>query len=111
MTIKAVLTGDLVHSQAARDVLAYVDGLHEVLRKLEGRFAFQAETYRGDGFQLVPGDASEAMRCAVLLRAGLIAASPATERWDARIAVGLGQVDARGDLARHSCCPAGAWMA
>ncbi|BAU76769.1 hypothetical protein [Metapseudomonas furukawaii] len=96
MTIKAVLTGDLVHSQAARDVLAYVDGLHEVLRKLEGRFAFQAETYRGDGFQLVPGDASEAMRCAVLLRAGLIAASPATERWDARIAVGLGQVDARG---------------
>ncbi|NWL77446.1 hypothetical protein DM872_11345 [Pseudomonas taiwanensis] len=95
MTIKAVLTGDLIHSQSSYDTLAYIDSLQSVLKRLEASFAFKAETYRGDGFQLVPENTVEAVRCAVVLRAGLIASSPPEERWDARIAIGIGTVEAQ----------------
>jgi hypothetical protein len=90
MTIKAVLTGDLIHSQAADDTLAYIDGLKTVLSELDKHYGIKAETYRGDGFQLVPKHPELAFHCAVALRAGLIAASPQGERWDARVAIGIG---------------------
>ncbi|BAN50126.1 hypothetical protein [Metapseudomonas resinovorans] len=95
MTIKAVLTGDLIHSQSSNDTLAYIDSLQAVLNRLEAPFGFKAETFRGDGFQLVPERTADAVRCAVLLRAGLIASSPSKERWDARIAVGIGAVESQ----------------
>ena len=41
-------------------------------------------------------EAAPVFECAVALRAALIAASPAGERWDARLALGVGAVDPAG---------------
>lgn len=53
------------------------------------------ELYRGDSFQLLVDNPREAMKIAILLRAGLISHTPTKDGglWDARIAVGLGIVD------------------
>lgn len=90
MTLKAVLTGDLMHSQAVSDTQAYLDGLQTVLTALDKHFTLDIDTYRGDGFQVVPRQVDQAFDCALAIRAGLIAASPPGERWDARIAIGIG---------------------
>ncbi len=90
MTIKAVLTGDLMHSQTVSDTEAYLDGLKNVLNALSQRYGLSSDTYRGDGFQVVPKKAAHGFECALAIRAGLIAASPEGERWDARIAIGIG---------------------
>jgi hypothetical protein len=97
MTIKAVLTGDLIHSSSVGDTQAYIAGLKKVLAGLKKIYGFKAETYRGDGFQVVLKDASQALHCALAIRAGLIAASPGSERWDARVAVGIGAAESRGN--------------
>ncbi|ROO41053.1 MULTISPECIES: hypothetical protein [unclassified Pseudomonas] len=90
MKLEAVLTGDLIHSQSAGDTLAYISGLKAVLKQLEKRYKAKAETFRGDGFQLSLDRPEQALHCAIALRAALVAASPEGERWDARIAVGIG---------------------
>ncbi|SEN32032.1 hypothetical protein SAMN04487857_113148 [Pseudomonas sp. ok272] len=90
MAIKAVLTGDLIHSQTVDNTLAYIAGLETVLRTLERRYGADVETYRGDGFQLVLKQPEHVFHCALALRAALIAASPSGERWDARLAIGIG---------------------
>jgi len=90
MTHKAVLTGDLMHSQTVSDTQAYLDGLQRVLTALGARYGLNTDTYRGDGFQVVPENAIHGFECALAIRAGLIAASPDGERWDARIAIGVG---------------------
>lgn len=90
MSIKAVLTGDLMHSQKVSDTQAFLDGLKDVLSALKKRYGLSTETYRGDGFQVVLQHAPQVFECALAIRAGLIAASPEGERWDARIAIGIG---------------------
>jgi hypothetical protein len=89
MTIKAVLTGDLVHSQASEDTQSYLNGLKQVLATLQNHYGHSADTYRGDGFQVVLENTAHAFEFALAIRAGLIASSPAGERWDARIALGI----------------------
>lgn len=89
----AVLTGDLVQSTLAQSPKHFVQRLHELLAEAQQRPSYGAttETFRGDGFQLSLTKPEAAAECALLLRAGLIAASPSkTERWDARIAIGFG---------------------
>lgn len=90
MTIAAVLTGDLIDSQGVEDTQDYINPLRDALRQLQAVCPFQYERYRGDGFQLTLDVAADAVRCAVLLRA----ASPERERYDARIAIGIGQAPA-----------------
>jgi len=94
MTIAAVLTGDLIDSQGVEDTQDYINQLRDALQQLQAVCPFQYELYHGDGFQLTLDVAADAVRCAVLLRAALIAASPEHERYDARIAVGIGQAAA-----------------
>jgi hypothetical protein len=91
MTIKAVLTGDLIQSRESDDTRAYVNSLKLVLTALNKHYGIKAETFRGDGFQVVPKHPEQALHCALALRAGLIASSPPGERRDARVAVGIGQ--------------------
>ncbi|MCW3149015.1 hypothetical protein N8H22_10465 [Stutzerimonas stutzeri] len=86
----AVLTGDLIDSRSMHDTAAFIAHLKALLGELGIRYGAQVETFRGDGFQLVMPHAQDAFDCAVAIRAGLIAASPSGERWDARIALGLG---------------------
>lgn len=91
MTIAAVLTGDLIDSQGVEDTQDYINQLRTALQRLQAVCPFSHELYRGDGFQLTLALATDAVRCAVLVRAALIAASPEHERYDARIAIGIGR--------------------
>ncbi|WP_268800963.1 hypothetical protein [Pseudomonas huanghezhanensis] len=93
MTIKAVLTGDLIHSRSVGDTQAYLAALKQVLADLQHIYGFTADIYRGDGFQVVLDEATHALKCALAIRAGLISASPDKERWDARVAVGIGSAE------------------
>lgn len=90
MTTKAVLTGDLMHSQTVSDTHAYLNGLKSVLATLKKPYGLTIDTFRGDGFQVDLKHTAKAFECALAIRAGLISASPAGERWDARIAIGIG---------------------
>ena len=90
----AVITGDLVGSTVAQHSGAYHRQLDTLLKDIAARYKARFQTYRGDGFQVViaPGNALEAC---LLLRAGLIAASPhKQERWDARLAIAFGSENA-----------------
>ncbi|MEK6423016.1 MAG: hypothetical protein V4801_25795 [Burkholderia gladioli] len=93
MPIQTVLTGDLIRSRSVDQPGEFVEALKRVLHEVDVAYGARAETFRGDGFQVVPDRASLALRCAVALRAGLIAKSPPGQRWDARIAIGVGPVD------------------
>jgi hypothetical protein len=90
MNTKAVLTGDLMHSQTVDDTQAYLAGLKKILAVLKKPYGLTVDTYRGDGFQVDLKQTGKAFECALAIRAGLISASPAGERWDARIAIGIG---------------------
>ncbi|GEN22477.1 hypothetical protein HCU01_04260 [Halomonas cupida] len=88
----AVLTGDLVASQQSTTQLLYKQ-LDNDLEALAQRHNGAWSRFRGDGFQLALHQIDAGLDAAVALRAGLIAASPADQRWDARISLAIG--DAR----------------
>ncbi|MCC5882992.1 MAG: hypothetical protein JJU25_10200 [Halomonas sp.] len=87
----AVLTGDLVESRKANDPQRLFSVLDSALEAICERFGGQGERYRGDGFQIALPDPSKAPLVAVLLRASLIRHSEEHQRWDARIAVAIGE--------------------
>ena len=94
MPLLAVLTGDLVDSTRVSEAAAFRQRLSELVGVIAETFQAQTQLYRGDGFQLAIGPEVNAFRVAVLLRAGLICASPdGRERWDARIAIAFGPGD------------------
>lgn len=97
MATRAVLTGDLIHSRKTATLKAYGERLRSVLSTLDEMLDIQAEITRGDQFQVVPHHPENALLCAVLIRAALIGASPQGERWDARIAVGVGAPESEND--------------
>ncbi|MCI5106181.1 MAG: hypothetical protein MRY76_05690 [Pseudomonadales bacterium] len=99
----AVITGDLINSTRVADSKAFKRQLDTLLARLQQRFDAEVATYRGDGFQVALDARHNALQLALLLRTGLIAASPDSEnRWDARIAIAWGEADkeemAKGDL-------------
>gem|GEM_PF-6722626 len=47
MSIKAVLTGDLMHSQVVSDTHAFLGGLEQVLNALKKRYGLRTEIFRG----------------------------------------------------------------
>ncbi|PXX99431.1 hypothetical protein [Halomonas sp. LBP4] len=89
----AVLTGDVIDSRKVADAARLHRVLDATLAELAERHGGRGERYRGDGFQLALPDAEEAMTAAVWLRAALIQHSETHQRWDARIAVAVGQDD------------------
>jgi len=92
MPLLAVITGDLVGSTRVSAPAAFRERLGELMDVAAEKFQAQTHLYRGDGFQVAMGPTVNAFRVAVLLRAGLICASPdGSERWDARIAIAFGQ--------------------
>ena len=88
--IRAVLTGDIVNSTKLRAVTEkkLVKVLHAVLA------AHQFEFYRGDSFQVLVKEPSEALRVALLCRTAAISISKSNEAnlSDIRISIGLGAV-------------------
>lgn len=90
MTNIAVLTGDLINSTRVNSPNAFMQRLQLLLNKQASTYQGKASTFRGDGFQITIEDPHRALECAIYLRAGLIAASPAkNDRWDARISIGI----------------------
>ncbi|MBW2941716.1 hypothetical protein [Zhongshania aquimaris] len=89
MAMTAVITGDLINSRGSSDVKGFLSALKKLLAALAKRYGAGTDIFRGDGFQLLLDSPEEALECALALRAGLIAASPKGERWDARLAVGV----------------------
>ena len=96
MDIKAVITGDIINStriRAERRTLL-IDSILRVADELKILSPLQIEMFRGDSFQVVVDEPEEALRIAILLRAGLKCSTPLEcgSAWDARIALGVGEI-------------------
>lgn len=96
MDIKGVITGDVVHSTTIkvdwREQL--IESIQKVANELMILSPLKIEFFRGDSFQLIIDKPNEALRIAILLRAGLKGNTPPESKntWDARIAIGIGEV-------------------
>jgi hypothetical protein len=101
MEIKAVITGDIVRSEQIeldkRDLLIQV--LQETVDGLQSKSPMSMELFRGDSFQIVVEKPEMSLEVASMIRAGLKSNTPADSFgvWDARISIGIGTIDYRGD--------------
>ncbi|WP_421774755.1 SatD family protein [Gracilimonas sp.] len=90
----AVLTGDIVYSTSAESSETWLPDLKEIFSRIEDRFELSgkgAEMHRGDGFQLGLPDPTQALRVALIIRAGLIKSTKTDHKMDTRIAIGIGE--------------------
>lgn len=94
--IKGVITGDIIESSAIqieyRDLL--VESIQRIANELMVIGSLKIEFFRGDSFQMVIDSPENAMKIAVLLRAGLKSETPKEFKkpWDARISLGVGTI-------------------
>lgn len=94
--VKGVITGDIIESSAIQ--IKYRDLLLESVRKVADELAviepIKIEFFRGDSFQMVVDGPENAMKIAVLLRAGLKSRTPKEFKkpWDARLSLGVGTI-------------------
>ena len=97
MNIKAVITGDIVHSEqiALEHRGTLISTLRDVVAELQPLSPMQMEMFRGDSFQIVVERPETSMTIATMVRAGLKAHSPGSGKsmWDARVSVGIGTTD------------------
>lgn len=97
--IKGVITGDIIESSAIQ--IKYRDFLLESVRKIANELSviepLKIEFFRGDSFQMVIEHPENAMKIAVLLRAGLKSQTPKEykKQWDARLSLGVGAISYR----------------
>lgn len=97
--MKGVITGDIVNS--SRIEKKRRKELLSAIQKTAGDISRQVskvtvDVYRGDSFQIVVPDIGQALKVAILMRAGLQYNTPwgsKTGLWDARIALGIGTID------------------
>lgn len=101
MDLKGVITADIVQSTLIevdyrKDLL---DAIKEIVEELQGLSPMWMELYRGDSFQLLIDNPEEALKIAVLIRAGLQSRTPddSLHKWDARLALGIGTVEYHSD--------------
>jgi hypothetical protein len=89
-----VLTGDVIKSRKIRNKELLVQTLDTIFGELTTHFEFNIpfEIYRGDSFQAVIKN-QFALRIALLIRLGLRKELQTSEIWDARIGIGIGEVD------------------
>lgn len=94
-----VITGDIVGSTKILKT-GWRDKLLEVMTKTAEDLnrkplyqGVQLEINRGDEFQLMVGNPAKTLSTAILMRAMLIASSDRITRWDARIGIGIGEVE------------------
>lgn len=93
--MKCVITADIVKSTHIAP--EYQNQISIILNKIhldtqhfcKSRF----EMYRGDSFQVLIDDARKGMLYAIAIRAGLMYMPPKNEKWDARISLGIGNVE------------------
>lgn len=92
--IVGVITADVVDSSKIPAELreSFLEAVHQIQSQLQSIAPFQMEIYRGDSFQIIMDDYSNAVLIAVLIRAGLKMSSPAGQLWDVRMSIGIGEV-------------------
>jgi hypothetical protein len=105
MLIKAVITGDIVHSRRVGDIQLLLTGLKNTIKDIENHLNIEIpfEIYRGDSFQMLIEKPEMAVETAVLIRSGLRNSTPADlvntknisieNLWDTRVSIGIGKVE------------------
>ena len=99
--IKGVITGDIIESSAIQ--IKYRDFLLKSIREIADELSviepLRIEMFRGDSFQAVIDSPENAMKIAVLLRAGLKGHTPKEFKkpWDARLSIGVGTISYHAD--------------
>lgn len=94
--IKGVITGDIIDSSAIQ--IEYRDFLVKSIQKITDELMviepLKIEFFRGDSFQMIIDSPENAMKIAVLLRAGLKSHTPkeCKKLWDARLSLGVGTI-------------------
>ena len=94
--IKGVITGDIIESSAIQ--IKYRDFLLKSIREIADELSviepLRIEMFRGDSFQAVIDSPENAIKIAVLLRAGLKGHTPkeCKKPWDARLSIGVGTI-------------------
>lgn len=106
MEIVSVITGDIVGSSLGDDrqrrhmLDAIESAVEEIQKEKKGLFLpLQLEFFRGDAFQILVESPEDALLVAILLRAALCWNTPKDNSylWDARMAIGVGDVTYRAD--------------
>lgn len=101
MDIKGIITGDIIKSSTIQPEkrTLLLDAIHMLTKELKTLSALQAELFRGDSFQIIVDNPIEALKIAVLLRAGLKSKTPKDIKkpWDARISLGVGSISYEAD--------------
>lgn len=91
----AVITGDLVNSTGIEgDYKEILEGIASDIQNHQDE-GFRFDIYRGDSFQGLITDPTQALKISILFRAGLRRNSKGNSVdniWDARIAIGVGKV-------------------
>lgn len=94
--IKGVITGDIIESSVIQ--IEYRDLLLESVRKIANELSViepvKIEFFRGDSFQMIINHPENAIKIAILLRAGLKSHTPkeCKKLWDARLSLGVGTI-------------------
>lgn len=95
--IYAVLTGDLIESRQLKNSgISYIEYLNKSLEYVGENYQYPPSVYRGDSFQGVTSNPECALKDAIILRLKLISGFKVEEKYpriDARISIGLGEID------------------
>jgi hypothetical protein len=95
--MKAVITGDIINSTAIpiEQRPQLLQALDNIVSDLKHLCSMKYEVFRGDSFQILIDQTEWALLVAVLVRAGLRMNTPKNSKliWDARVAVGVGNVE------------------
>jgi len=107
METYAVLTGDIVKSREIAPRAQLIRTLKEALETASETHQAEYDIYRGDSFQMVLPSAPAAALVAIIIRSKLLSQSAKkSSPWDARIAVGIGDISYRGEKVTESDGPA-----
>ena len=99
----AVLTGDIIRSSAISPEQRVIlnNTLNALLNEYKDIFNFKSELYRGDSFQCLVFDPKDSLRLALLIKS-FIRHLDFPEMMDARIAIGIGNIDHQEDSLANS---------
>jgi hypothetical protein len=102
--LKAVITGDLIKSRkiAAKDFDMIRYRLEQVLIYLSEEYSAEHDVYRGDSFQIIFPNMNNSIKSALLIRLSLKSVQTSGQKFDARIGIGIGTVDAQRTKLRSS---------
>ncbi len=95
--IYAVLTGDLIKSRQLKNSgISYIEHLNKSLEYVGKKYLYPPFVYRGDSFQGITSEPESALKDATILRLKLISGLDVKEKFpriDARISIGVGEID------------------